>query len=59
MLLTKSEAAKRLRISQGTVDRYRARGILQAIKLGAKVLFREETLDQVLKRHERKSNRSV
>lgn len=50
-LLTKSEASRFLRCSSRTVDRYRAQGIIRAVKLGGKALFKESDLQAVVNRH--------
>jgi excisionase family DNA binding protein len=50
-LLTKKEAARFLNCSTRTVDRIRAEGLVQAIKLRgrrSKTLFRQSDLDQFL-----------
>lgn len=50
-LLTKQEAAKFLRVSTRTIDRFRALGKLRAVKVGAKALFRESDLQTVVNKH--------
>jgi hypothetical protein len=50
-LLVKKEAAAYLRCSQRSIDRYRNLGLLKAVKLCGKVLFRLDDLEAVLKRH--------
>jgi excisionase family DNA binding protein len=46
--LTKKEAAKFLKVSTRTLDRFRAQQVIRAVKLGGKVLFRPEELERVL-----------
>ena len=50
-LLVKKEAAAYLRCSQRSIDRYRNFGLLKAVKLRGRVLFRLEDLEAVLRRH--------
>jgi excisionase family DNA binding protein len=49
--LTKKETAEYLRCSERTLDRYRAVGILRAVKLRGKVLFKQESVMSLLKKH--------
>ena len=47
-LLTKTELARFLRVSTRTIDNYRARGLISAIKIGARVLFeRDRVMEQL------------
>jgi len=48
-LLTKKETAKMLRVTEKTVDDYRRRGLLQANKVGRKVLFFESKVLESIK----------
>lgn len=46
VLLTKKEAAKRLRVSEKTLDRLRRKGISPpVVKIGSRVMYREDQLD--------------
>lgn len=55
VLLTKSEAAKRLNVSERTIDAWRASGRIVAVKLSATMTrFRPETLDALVKQCEEK-----
>lgn len=47
--LTKKEAADYLRMTERSIDRYRAAGLIRAVKGRGKVLFRQEELDRYLK----------
>lgn len=48
-LMTKKEAASYLRTSTRTIDDYRKRGLLNACKIGKKVLFRQSELIKSVK----------
>lgn len=50
-LLTKREAADFLRCSERSVDRYRADGMLRAVKLRGRTLFRLADLETLVRRH--------
>src|SRR4051794_10403100 len=50
-LKTKREAADFLRCSERTLDRYRGLGLVRAVKLRGKALFREADLETLLKKH--------
>jgi hypothetical protein len=47
-LLTKREAAHYLRCSERSIDRYRALGLVRAVKLRGRVLFRVEDLGRAV-----------
>jgi len=47
-LLTKREVAKKLRVSESTIDDYRKRGSLTAYKVGKKILFYESQLTKAI-----------
>jgi len=48
-LLTRDEAAERLRISTRTLDDLEASGRLQAIRIGRRVLYHPDTLDAYIR----------
>lgn len=48
-LLTKKEACTKLRISEPTLDRLSSQGVVQKFKIGGRVLFRADQIDQALK----------
>jgi Helix-turn-helix domain len=50
-LLVKKEAAAYLRCSQRRIDRYRNLGLVKAVKLRGRVLFRLEDLEAMLRKH--------
>jgi helix-turn-helix protein len=50
-LLVKKEAAAYLRCSQRSIDRYRNLGLVKAVKLRGRVLFRLEDLEAMLRKH--------
>jgi excisionase family DNA binding protein len=52
-LLTKSEAAERLRVSPSTVDRLRAQGEIAWVPVGRQVRFRPEAIADYVQRAER------
>ena len=52
--LTKKEAARFLKVSTRTLDRYRDQNIIRAVKVGGKVLFRPEELERVLTKNTEK-----
>jgi excisionase family DNA binding protein len=52
-LLTKTEAAERLRVSASTVDRLRAQGEITWVSVGRQVRFRPEAITEYVKRAER------
>jgi excisionase family DNA binding protein len=56
-LLTKAEAARRLRGSPSTVDRLRAQGELAWVAVGGGVRFRREALDDFIARAEHPAHR--
>jgi len=47
-LLTKKDAAERLRVSERTIDRLRARKKLRCVLVGAQVRFRPADLESYL-----------
>lgn len=49
--LTKKEAAKFLKLSTRTLDRYRAEGLIRAVKGRGKVFFPTEELEGFLKKN--------
>ena len=46
--LTKREAADYLRVSERTLDRYRTKGLVRAVKGLGKVVFRPQDLEEFL-----------
>jgi excisionase family DNA binding protein len=48
-LLTREEAAERLRISTRTLDDLEASGRLQAVRIGRRVLYHSDTLDAYIR----------
>jgi excisionase family DNA binding protein len=52
-LLTKTEAAERLRVSASTVDRLRAQGEIAWVPVGRQVRFRPEAIADYVRRAER------
>ena len=56
-LLTREEAAERLRISVRTLDDLEASGRLQAIRIGRRVLYHPETLDAFIRQQSREGSR--
>lgn len=52
--LTKKEAADYLRVTERTLDRYRAQGLIKAVKARGKVLFPQEHLDGFFKKYTEK-----
>jgi len=53
-LLTKAEIAKKLRVSERTIDTWRKEGIIPALKIRARVLFEpKEVLAALKSRRER------
>jgi excisionase family DNA binding protein len=52
-LLTKTEAAERLRVSASTVDRLRAQGEIAWVPVGRQVRFRPEAIADYVQRAER------
>jgi excisionase family DNA binding protein len=52
-LLTKREAAEKLRVSPSTVDRLRAQGEIAWVPVGRQVRFRPEALAEYVERAER------
>ena len=57
--MNKIETAKFLRISVPTLERHMVSGLLPFAKVGGRVLFREESLERVLKTCEQKTTASV
>jgi excisionase family DNA binding protein len=55
MLLNKRETTQRLRISLSTLDRHIAHGVLIPVKIGGRVLFREESLERFIRDCEQKA----
>ncbi len=53
-VLTKKEAADYLRCCERTLDRYRAEGLIHAVKGRGKVLFRVEELERFLAKNTEK-----
>lgn len=56
-LLTREEAAKRLRISTRTLDDLEAGGRLQAVRIGRRVLYHPSTLDAFIRRQSREGRK--
>jgi excisionase family DNA binding protein len=56
-LLTKAEAARKLRVSPSTVDRLRAQGEIAWILVGRQVRFRPEAIDDYIEPVERRAPR--
>ena len=56
-MLTKREAAERLRISKVTLDHHIRNGLVTSIKLGKFIFFREKDLDRFVRSCERKASR--
>lgn len=56
-LLTRQEAAKRLRISTRTLDDLEAGGRLQAVRIGRRVLYHPSTLDAFVRRQSREGRK--
>lgn len=54
-LLTVNEAAARLRIKPNTLRRWVCEKKIPHVKLGTRVLFRAETLEEWVKKNERAS----
>jgi excisionase family DNA binding protein len=54
-LLTKPEAAEKLRVSPSTVDRLRAQGEIAWVPVGRQVRFRPEAIDDYIERVERRA----
>jgi excisionase family DNA binding protein len=50
-LLTISEAATELRVSKRTVEQLTARGDLEVVRIGRRVLIRPEAIDAYVKAH--------
>jgi len=48
-LLKKKEAADRLRCSERSVDRLFARGVLPSVRVGGRVLVREEDIELLIR----------
>ncbi len=53
VLLTKKEAAKFLRVSERTIDRFRAEKLITTIKVRGVIRFRQEDLLDFLRRFSR------
>lgn len=51
--LTTAEVTKRYHLSRTTLWKMRTRGELKSVRIGRKVLFLPEHLDELLRRHER------
>jgi excisionase family DNA binding protein len=49
--MTKSETAEYLRVTERTLDRYRATGLIRAVKMRGKVVFCQEEVEAVLKKN--------
>ena len=49
-LLTRDEACRRLRISRATLWRLGERGALPVVRVGARVLYREQDLELFIER---------
>jgi len=56
-LLTRQEAADRLRVSTRTLDDLEASGRLQAIRIGRRVLYHPATLDAFIRQQSREGDR--
>jgi len=56
-LLTRQEAANRLRISTRTLDDLEASGRLRAIRIGRRVLYHPDTLDAFIRQRSREGRR--
>lgn len=54
-LLTRDEAAERLRISTSTLDDMRDLGEIQATKIRGRVLYHPETIETYVRRQTRKT----
>ena len=52
--LTKKEAAEFLRITERTFDRYRALGLIRAVKAKGKVLLPHDELENFMKKNREK-----
>jgi len=48
LLLTKAETAALLRVTQRTLDRYRAAGLVAPVYLGRTVRYRREDIDALI-----------
>lgn len=57
VLLTRQEAADRLRVSTRTLDDLEASGRLQAVRIGRRVLYHPETLDAFIRQQSREGRR--
>ena len=53
-LLTKADVAQLLRVSPRTVDRFRARGELAAVKIRHIVRFQREAVEQLIADNQRR-----
>ena len=53
----KRESARFLRIGVSTLDRHVAAGLITACRIGGRVFFRQKSLEEFIKRCERKSRR--
>jgi excisionase family DNA binding protein len=56
-LLTRHEAADRLRVSTRTLDDLEASGRLQAIRIGRRVLYHPATLDAFIRQQSREGSK--
>lgn len=57
-LLTREEAAERLRISTRTLDDMEAAGEIRAVRIRGRVLYHPETLEAYIRRSARREGRS-
>lgn len=57
ILLTREEAAKRLRISVRTLDDLEAGGRLRAVRIGRRVLYHPDNLDAFIRQQSREGSR--
>ncbi|WP_459557413.1 helix-turn-helix transcriptional regulator [Lacunimicrobium album] len=59
-LLTKAETAKRLQVTERTIDAWRETGRLRAIKLGpGTIRFRAEAIEEFLTQNEERQPQSA
>jgi excisionase family DNA binding protein len=58
-VMTKKQASQYLKISLATLERWMAAERVPVVKLGRRVLFRKESLDALLRQHERPAKRPV
>jgi excisionase family DNA binding protein len=57
-LLTKEQVSHLFGISQRTLDRWRDRGTIEALKVGGIVRFRQEAVEAALAKMSRQSRRA-